>query len=276
MNLSAALLAASSFIYGAAFIAHLFSFSDTRETAHRLAFALMRAGFLVATFYFAAEAIDQGFFLPVLNFSQAMAFFAWALAFIYLVLIVKVQSQSFGLILAPILCTLTAAAYFAKWHGDSISLRKELLNPYFMVHIVSAFFAYASFTLSFAAGILYLIQNRELKSRSAGTFYHRLPSLEELERLIYQPLAWGAPLLLAALAIGMFWSKSAFGRYWIFDPKTFATAITAIFYFVILYLRFHSTVRGKQGALLSLAAFTLVVVSFVGPRFIQDSHNFLK
>lgn len=276
MNLSAALLAASSLIYGAAFTAYLFSFSDTRETSHRPAFALMRTGFLIATFYFAAEAIEQGFFLPVLNFSQAMAFFAWALAFIYLVLIVKVQSQSFGLILAPILCTLTTAAYFAKWQGDPVSLRKELLNPYFMVHIVSAFFAYASFTLSFAAGILYLIQNRELKSRSAGTFYRRLPSLEELERLIYQPLAWGAPLLLAALAIGMFWSKSAFGHYWIFDPKTIATAVTTVLYLVILFLRFNSSVRGRQGAFLSLAAFALVVFSFVGTRFIQGSHNFLR
>lgn len=276
MHLSAFLLLGSAACYALAFFLHWLSFAEYRQS-HRFAFALMRLGFLIATFYFAAETIEHGFFLPVVNFSQAMVFFAWSLAFVYLVLVVKAQSDSFGLILAPILLMLTAAALWAKVRfGYPEEIKPVLLNPYFVIHIVCAFFAYASFTLSFAAGILYLIQNHELKAKKAGTFYHKLPSLEELEKLIYQPLVWGAPMLLAAVGIGMAWSKSAFGQAWIFDPKTIATAVTAIFYFSILYLRTLSSVRGRQVALLSLFAFALVVFSFVGTRFIPGSHNFLQ
>lgn len=276
MNLSSIVLLLSALSYAAAFLLHLFSFLGATQK-HRPAFALMRLGFLIATFYFAAETIEHGFFLPVVNFSQAMAFFAWSLAFVYLVLVVKAQSDSFGILLAPILLTLTLAAYWGKMHFAYPSeIKPVLLNPYFIVHIVCAFFAYACFTLSFAAGILYLVQHRELKTKTAGTFYHKLPSLEELEKLIYQPLAWGAPLLASAMAIGMLWSKSAFGQTWIFDPKTIATAVTALFYFVILYLRIMSSVRGRQVAVLSLCAFVLVIFSFVGIRFIPGSHNFLQ
>lgn len=271
------LLLISGACYLAAFLMHLKFFSEAHDKNHRAAFAVMRVGFLIATFYFGAEAIENGFFLPVVNFSQAMAFFAWSLAFVYLVLVVKAQSESFGLILSPILLTLTSAACFAKWqYGDAVTIKQSLLNPYFIVHIVSAFFAYACFTLSFAAGILYLIQYRELKSKSAGTFYHRLPSLEDLERLIYQPLLWGAPLLVAALTIGVIWSKFAFGEFWIFDPKTIATAVIAVLYSSILYLRYVSSIRGKQVALMSLIVFGLVLASFVGTRFIQGSHNFMQ
>jgi ABC-type transport system involved in cytochrome c biogenesis permease subunit len=260
--------------YAAAFVFHLFSFSGMKT--NRPAFALVRIGFLVSTFYLAAEAIEHGFFLPVANLSQALAFFAWSLAFVYLVLLVKIQSESFGLILSPILTLLLTGAYFTQTAGEPLAVKPVLLNPYFVMHIISAFFAYASFTLSFAAGILYLMQHRELKMRHAGTFYHRLPSLEELERLIYQPLLWGAPLLIVTVIVGFIWSKAAFGEFWIFDPKTIATAITALLYFVILYLRSVSMLRGRQVAVLSLVAFGLVIFSFVGTRFIGGSHSYFQ
>ena len=168
------------------------------------------------------------------------------------------------------------AANFTHIKIDRELLKPVLLNPYFTVHIISAFFAYASFTLSFSAGILYLIQYRELKSKTQGKFYHKLPSLEELERLICQPLIWGAPLLLTAMGVGILWSKSAFGEFWIFDPKTIATGVISSLYFLILYFRSVSSIRGKQVAVLSLVAFALVIFSFVGTRFIHGSHDFLQ
>ncbi len=280
MRLSEILLISSAVFYGAAFLLHLFSFWRERGESHRFAFSFLRIGFLLATFYFVTEALEQGYFLPVMNFSQAMAFFAWSLAFVYLVLLVKIQSDSFGLILTPILLLLVAAAALVPSQAislqDLIRTKPFLRDPNFGLHIVSAFFAYASFTLSFAAGILYLIQHHELKSKHAGPFYQKLPSLEELEKLIYQPLLWGTPLLLAAIGIGFLWSKSAFGKYWIFDPKTLLTAITLFIYSAILYFRHAASLRGKQAAILSLIAFSFVLFSFVGTRFIQGSHNFLR
>ena len=275
MPLSFLLLSTAGLFYGASFVANMMALSSSSESDYRPAATLMRIGFLFATFYFGAEAIEHGFFLPVINFSQAMAFFAWSLAFIYLVLLVRTPNESFGFILSPILSSMLVVSSITQLTmGDMQPPKPFLLNPYFTLHIVSAFFAYASFTLSFAAGILYLIQHHELKSRHAGHFYHKLPSLEELERLIYQPLFWGAPLLLAAMGVGFFWSKSAFGEYWFFDPKTIATAVTIFLYFGLLFFRYAGSLRGKQGALWSLLAFSLVIFTFVGIRFLGTSHQF--
>jgi len=257
----------------ARFSFYLWSFATGREK--HPGSALLRVGFLVATFYLAEEALDHGFFLPVANLSQAFAFFAWSLAFAYLVLLVKIQSESFGLALSPILALLILAAFLGKeGTAEKGPLNPVLLNPYFVMHIISAFFAYACFALSFAAGILYLIQHHELKARHTGRFYHKLPSLEELESLIYQPLMWGVPLLGLAIGVGFFWSKISFGSFWIFEPKTIATALTAILYFMILYLHSRAFLRGKQTALLSLVAFGFVIFGFVGMRFIHGSHYF--
>jgi ABC-type uncharacterized transport system permease subunit len=278
MTLSFTLLLLSVLFYALTFLLHVLSFSGTYEGGQRFAVAFMRIGFLISTFYLVAEAIDHGFFLPVANFAQAMAFFAWSLAFVYLVFLVRNQSESFGVVLSPILLFLVLIAALAKWQlpSDHAPIKEILHNPYFILHITCAFFAYASFTLSFSAGLLYLILNHELKSKNPGNFFHKLPPLEELERLIYQPLLWGAPLLAAAIGIGFVWAKVAYGEFWIFDPKTLATAATVLLYFVILYLRYISSVRGKQVAIWSLIAFGFVIFSFIGTRFIAGSHNYLQ
>ncbi len=272
MSLSFIILIVTGISYLFAFLMHLWAFISLKERDTRPALILMKLGFLLSTFYFASEAVENKFFLPVANVSEAMAFFAWSLAFVYLVLLTGVQSKSFGLILTPVLLALIAAACLT-FHGQQPPFEGHG-NAFFLVHILSAFFAYACFAISFAAGILYLIQNHELKSKKAGTFYHKLPSLEELEKLIYQPMFWGIVLLLMAVGIGFVWSQTSFGEIRILDPKTIATIMTAIIYMAIVWLRYGVSMRAKQGALLSLLAFMVVLFSFVGPRFIAGSHYY--
>lgn len=273
-RLSLFILSLSVIIYLAAFFFHLLSFLSVQEKGHRAAYTFLRIGFLLSIFYFAAEAVESHFFLPVANLSQALAFFAWSLGFVYLVLLARVQTDSFGLILTPILVLLVLFACLTfKENPPPLQIAG---NPLFSVHIVAAFFAYAAFTISFSAGTLYLIQNHELKSKKPGTFYHKLPSLEQLEQLIYRPMLWGAFLLVFSAVIGFVWSKIAFGEFLIFEPKTIATVLTVVLYGAILYFRFLASLRAKQGAVLSLIAFSLVILSFLGTRFIEGSHHYLR
>jgi len=151
------------------------------------------------------------------------------------------------------------------------------LNPYFVLHLGTAFFAYAAFTLSFAAAVLYLIQTRELKRKRGGTFYHRLPSLEALEGLIYQPMAWGVFLLGLAIGIGFLWSKSAFGSYWLGEPKTILTITVAFFYLVLLYFHYGAASRGKRLVVMNLVAFALVFLNFFGANLLGEGwHRLLR
>lgn len=270
-SVSSFLLMLSVSLYIAGFILHVFSF--TRGQGHKLALIFMRAGFLISTFYLAAEAGEHGFFLPISGFSQALSFFAWSLAFVYLVLLVKSQTDSFGMIVSPFLILLTGAALITR-SGVTVEPKAVLMHPYFLLHIGAAFFAYASFTLSFAAAVLYLIQHHELKSKKPGAFYHKLASLEELEKLVYQPVLWGTPLLFTAISVGLLWAHEVYGEMRIFDAKTLATALTAGLYGAILIMRSMSVLRGKQTALLSLSAFALVLFAFLGTRLIPGSHHY--
>lgn len=273
MKISLILLQLASVLYTIAFVFHLVSFYGDRKPWHRTAFALMRIGFLLSTLYFLAEAGAHEYFLPVSGFSQAMAFFAWSLAFVYLVLLGRAQVESFGLILTPILMLFTEIACLTFYLPDYAI--PGSLSPFFIVHIVAAFFAYACFSLSFAAAVLYLIQQHQLKRKQVGQFYYRLMSLERLDRLIYTPMIWGSVLLPLAIAVGLFWSKSVFGVFWIHEPKTILSLMTTAVYLILLGLRFAGSLQGKRMVVFSLAAFGLVLFSFVGSRFFAGSHNFI-
>ena len=223
--------------------------------------------------------MGDGFFLPIFNFSQAMSFFAWAVAFVYFVLLVKIHNESFGALISLILAVfagLAVAASLGQKPEASPALMDEALNhPYFVIHIIGAYFAYASFTISFSAAVLYRLRHHQLKKKAAGPLYHRLSSLEDFEKLIYQPLLWGVPLLAMAVGVGFLWYQSVYGDFRSTDVKTWITSATVLLYFVIFYLRKMSLVRGKVLANLSVAAFGLVVFGFVGLRFIEHGHGLM-
>lgn len=275
MTLSVSILGLAGALYLSAFFFHLIAFLSEGERLNRWAIALVRVGFLVHTFFFFSETRTEGLVIPVSSFGQIMAFFSWALAFVYLVLLSRIQSESFGLILAPILALFVGAGLL-KLDGGNVALPSPL-SPYFILHLGTAFFAYASLTLSFVAGLLYLIQHHELKRKRGGTFYHRLPSLEALENLIYQPMGWGVFLLFIAIGIGFLWSKSAFGTFWLWEPKTVTTLGIGGFYSILLYLHYVLAARGKRVVVMSLLAFALVFFNFFGMNlFTKGFHQLLQ
>ena len=262
-------------LYLVAFFLHLGAFFGAGERTHHGALVLVRIGFLIHTFFFFLETKTEGLLIPVSSFGQVMAFFSWSLAFVYLVLLAKVQSESFGLILSPLLSILMGIGLIR--FNSGVHPLPTPLNPYFVLHLGTAFFAYASFTLSFVASVLYLVQYRELKRKRGGTFYHRLPSLESLEGLIYQPMAWGVFLLALAIGVGLLWSKSAFGTYWLGEPKTISTILVAGFYLVLVYFHYIMASHGKRWVVASLTAYLFVFFNFFGLSLMgKGLHQFFR
>lgn len=274
MSPSLFLLQMTSFFYASSFFCHCLSFFGDKQAMSRVAFHLMRIGFLVSTLFFMAEAVNHSAVLPVYQFSQAMSFFAWSLAFVYIALFAKIQNEPFGLVLTPFLFLLSIVS--CLYFYEDVKPATVELNIYFALHIVSVFFAYACLTISFSASLLYVIQQRALKRKKAGTFYHKLPSLEALEKLIFEPMLWGTGLLAMAIVIGFLWSKSTIDSSWHSLFKTSLTYLTIGFYVFILGLHYLRKIRGKKIVVLSLFAFGVLIFSFIGMRLIESIYQWMS
>lgn len=249
------------FLYGAAFVT-LVRQSLTSEPSGVKPDLLFEFGFLLHTFFIFAEAKESHVYLPLSTFREVLVFFAWALAFVYAVLLRRVRHEMFGLILLPFLLAFLGIAFFMG-EGKAIPL-EYMDNHYFLVHILSAFFGYASFTLSFVAATLYLIQSNAIKSKRLGNFYDKLPPLMELERFIFHAVMWGVLLLGIGILSGFSWAKNVFSTFFVLEPKLIAAVATWIIYAFIFYSHSVSKISGKKGVLFVFAAFGLVLFTFFG------------
>jgi cytochrome c-type biogenesis protein CcsB len=130
--------------------------------------------------------------------------------------------------------------------------------------VTLAFLSYAAFALSFVAGVMYLIQNREIKLKRQSIFFFRLPSIETLDYLGYKLISVGFPLLTLGIITGALWANNAWGSYWSWDPKETWSLITWIIYASYLHARVIAGWSGRKAAYLSIIGFGCVLFTYLG------------
>jgi cytochrome c-type biogenesis protein CcsB len=130
--------------------------------------------------------------------------------------------------------------------------------------------------MAFVMGVMYLIQERLLKSKRFNSLYYKLPSLDLLDDLNRKAVYLGFPLLTLGIITGALWGKYAWGSYWNWDPKQTLTLITWFFYLVVLHGRLTVGWRAKKAAYLAIIGFLGVVFAFIGGTLlVQGPHAFV-
>jgi ABC-type uncharacterized transport system permease subunit len=121
------------------------------------------AGFAVHTAALSQRWTEAGHF-PVVGLRDGSAFLAWAIVLAFLATYLRTRLEALGLIAYPtaFLLLLVANLTPTAREGDPI-----LQSLYLPVHATLAFLGYASLFVAFAAGVFYLVQERELKSPSS-------------------------------------------------------------------------------------------------------------
>ena len=140
-------------------------------------------------------------------------------------------------------------------------------------HITCSLLSYVAFLVAFIAGLLFLIQERQLKHKRMGWLFHRLPSLGALDRINFSAIWIGFALLSLGVLCGVLWMRALLGRWWISDPKTYFTAVLWVSYLVLWLVRLRSTLRGRRVALLSVLGFSLVLFTLLGASWLLPSRH---
>ena len=144
-----------------------------------------------------------------------------------------------------------------------------------ILHLTCALLSYAAFLIACLFGMLFLIQERQLKHKTMGWLFHRLPSLETLDRVTFHSLTLGFGLLSLGVGLGFIGSAVLLGRWWLDDPKAYLTLLLWAMYLAIWLVRWRAAVRGHRVALYSMLGFGLVLLTFVGAsRFVPTLHPY--
>jgi cytochrome c-type biogenesis protein CcsB len=251
----------------AGYFAYLFM---QRDILQRVGFALLLVGFLCQT-----AVILWAFFkighMPVNNLHETLSLVAWTLVGAFLALKLKMPVKILGVYVAPLAVFILIMA--SQLPRERLQPQNLMKGIWLVVHIITIFIGDAAFALACGLGVLYLIQERSIKKKSHGFFFKRLPSLDLLDSTGYACIVSGFTMLTVGLITGMVYAKNVWGLFWSWDPKEIWSAITWIFYAVLLHERLAVGWRGRRAAIMAIVGFAVMLFTFFGVNFLLSGHH---
>ena len=142
-----------------------------------------------------------------------------------------------------------------------------------IVHLITSLLSYVAFLIAFVAGLLFLVQERQLKHKTMGLLFHRLPALDTLDRINFLAIGIGFGLLTFGTLFGFLGAVKVFGSWWMGDPKEYLTVFLWGSYLALWLMRLRSTLRGRRVALLSVLGFSLVLFTWMGTSWFWHSFH---
>ncbi|HEV2915944.1 MAG TPA: cytochrome c biogenesis protein CcsA [Pyrinomonadaceae bacterium] len=260
--------------YVVAAIHSVLAFVNKRRAVERVAFAALAVGFTMHTAALITDWTQEGHY-PLFGLRETFSFLAWTLVISYLLTLSRYRATALGSFTLPLVALLTFAATVIRQRSTTPGAMTESGAAWlFPLHTTMLLFAYASFFVVFIASIMYLVQERELKLKTFGAFFHRLPSLSTVNEIAAHAAGIGLTLLTLGIATGMLWSSSRDGRLWHNDPKEIFAALTWLLYLLLILYRSTANWRGRRAAWMGVAGFGLVLCTFIGARLIGSYHVF--
>jgi len=186
----------------------------------------------------------------------------WFVLTLHLLLWFRSQVRAAAVVLPPVAGVMVLASFLmAVGASQETVLRTQ---GWFVFHTSIATAGVAALAVSFAMSVLFLVKERALKTKRSLRVLERLPTLESLDRMGFQSLLYGFPLLTLGIATGMVYSAAVHDRLWIWGVKEIFPVIAWVVFAGILWARFARGVRGRRSAILAIAGFAFALLTFVG------------
>ena len=149
-----------------------------------------------------------------------------------------------------------------------------------VAHIAALAAAYVALGFSMLASLLYLLQERRIKSKhrpgedSWWLPFDWLPPLDTLERIAHATLEFGFPCMTVGLVIGsVLAQETARGASYFYDLKVILSFAMWVVYVALLFVRRSAGLRGRRAAYLSGAVF-LVMLIVLAANVFSRVHRF--
>lgn len=266
------LFAATGALYVAAMSLYAAAWRSTKRvvaqagTGLMLAALILNAGLFVLRWHEAGRA-------PLKSLFESLVFFALCIAIVYVFFEWIYKTRVFGVpaTLLALGCLLYA---LTKWDAEIVKLPPALQSPWFVPHVMVYFVGYAAVALAFALATIQLLAPRvpavqRLLTMKAGTIMTGKPL--DIEKMSYELVRFGFVLLTIGLLVGSVWAKSAWGDFWVWDPKENWSLVTWLIYGGYLHLRRVRGWRGEKGAWLLIIGFAVVMFTYLGMNMLPTA-----
>ena len=199
---------------------------------------------------------------PLSDLSMAVSLIAWLAVLFALALLRRGGLESLAGLVAPF-------AFLGVFYA-TLSLRRaapgggEPVGGWPHLHVILASAGIALLGVAGLAGLLFLAEDRRLKTKRHVGWGRRLPSLEALDRVNLLSLALGFPLLTCGVIAGMLWTEGTTGRLWAGGAHATWSAIAWAVYLALAVARFGVGWRGREAAASAAAGVAFLLLAVIG------------
>jgi len=204
-----------------------------------------------------AELSGQLTFASIHNVESLLALLIMAA---FMIVYLAYRTTSLGIVAFPLVFMLTFLSATGEQPFFVFSASSH--RGWLFTHIALILAGYAALVLSFGASLLYLVQERLLKSKSSSGILARLPALEVIDQIGLRSLLLGFPFMTLGLIVGTALAQETFGTINFLDPKIFFSLLMWAVYMLLLYIRWSAGWRGRRAAYLASGAFAVAIVAW--------------
>jgi len=278
--LDSIILSYTTFVYFATFMLYLLGMVMNRDLLARLGtfaslIALVAQTAAIILRWVTSYRMGIGH-APFSNLYESLIFFAWTLMFLYMIVEWRTKNRTFGTFVTPLAFLAMAYASFSPNISSHIQpLIPALKSNWLISHVITCFFGYAAFGVSFGLSIMYLLKRLDAPERN-NIFLKLIPSQGILDDLNYQMIVIGFLMLTLGIITGSVWAHSAWGSYWSWDPKETWSLITWLIYAAVIHSRMVRGWKGKKIAILSMVGFFCVLFTYFGVNYLAGLHSYAK
>lgn len=219
---------------------------------------------------------------PLLNLYGSLSLFAAMSVAIYIGFAFRYRlwfAGGFVLALAAIFL-----AYGVTWYEGSMPPVPSLQSYWAKIHVPIVVSSYAAFLVAFVFSCIYLLKyyasaggppDGRSRSGAVSTWLNALPSLPQLDVIVYRAVAIGLPLISIGIITGAMWAKEAWGAYWQWDPKETAALFSWIIYLSYMHLHTRHAWRGLRTSWVSVIGFVSIIFCYLGVNiWISGLHSY--
>jgi len=202
-----------------------------------------------------------------LNFNLFNVFSLTSLLFLFFYVLFSLYRPivSLGILAAPTALIGMAIGYIGRAPYQPLTDVSMGLEA----HILLSFAAYCVLLMAAVQALFLRLQIRELKHHTIHRFWvNKLPSLQTMEGLLFDMILVGFVLLSIALGLGFVYVQDLMAQH--IAHKTVFSILSWLMFGALLLGNWCAGWRGKLAANITIYAFILLALGFVGSKFVLE------
>ncbi|NIQ00952.1 MAG: cytochrome C assembly protein [Nitrospinaceae bacterium] len=222
-----------------------------------LAAGTVAVGLLSHTIFIGLRSQETGHG-PYTSSFEVAVFLSWLVVIVFFITHWKYKIKDLGSFVIPVAFLILLYATFLS--REIVDFPESEFRVLQTLHRTLSIFGFAAFAIAFGVGVMYLIQEKQVKSKKLSMMYFRMPSLEALDNLNYKVVAAGFPLFTLGFLTVTIWNFQM--NQWNL-VKTWPMVLGWVVYGLVFFGRHMVGLRGKKAAQGSILGFVTVMISIL-------------